>query len=70
MCNIVVSLCVREWIETRKTYQAQDLQHVSLCVREWIETPMCSRHLQAITVSLCVREWIETWKTKKNSEQR
>ena len=35
----VVSLCVREWIETRQRGAAKAGRKVSLCVREWIETP-------------------------------
>ena len=38
MIVVLVSLCVREWIETQKSQKNFQLPTVSLCVREWIET--------------------------------
>ena len=56
----MVSLCVREWIETSDEYKNLVQNGVSLCVREWIETlHILIRHFLG-KVSLCVREWIET----------
>ena len=56
-----VSLCVREWIETRPPSFRRFRLRVSLCVREWIETSITSIKITQMNVSLCVREWIETY---------
>ncbi len=56
----MVSLCVREWIETYRSRECILERIVSLCVREWIETLHSGGGGEFFEVSLCVREWIET----------
>ena len=53
-----VSLCVREWIETKFPYVVGQPAAVSLCVREWIETLLTDTHTVK-QVCLPLREGVD-----------
>ena len=56
---VVVTLCVRVWIEIMGAMVPTGLAFVTLCVRVWIEIRRHKTPFLSLSVTLCVRVWIE-----------
>ncbi len=59
MQRVIVTLCVRVWIEIHHACTNIIWRVVTLCVRVWIEIVYCFFLNDKLHVTLCVRVWIE-----------
>ena len=57
--SVSVTLCVRVWIEIKRSICNSSHARVTLCVRVWIEIRRCEEETFCNEVTLCVRVWIE-----------